>query len=127
MTSPTQREAPEKIWLSDAPALHDLTFRDVITRDPSSLGHPCIEYTRSDLLPASVGGGGWRPIETAPKDGRHLLLWTMSECPIVSAHWVEFEGHGYWAFDEALIGEIAGSVEDATHWMPLPTPPGEKS
>jgi len=49
----------------------------------------------------------WQPIETAPKDGKEILVW----CPVV----------GY-----AVVRAWNGSGErlsEPTHWMPLPGPP----
>lgn len=66
----------------------------------------------------------WRPIETAPKDGSDMLLWcSNSEPRIVQGRWAEFGGEGWWGFSESLLSDIVGQIEDATHWMPLPSPP----
>lgn len=65
----------------------------------------------------------WRDISSAPKDGRHILLW-QDPFPIV-AHWAEFdeipEG-GFWCPSENLIADVVGGCE-STHWMPLPEGP----
>ena len=68
---------------------------------------------------------GWKPIETAPKDGTHILAYrvpigirftSMTNPPTV-VHW----------FDDGFytsVNEIAPERPfDATHWMPLPEPP----
>ena len=62
----------------------------------------------------------WQPIETAPKDGEVILIFTPGTYPQVTAafyraecelqHW-QATGHR-WHFPE-----------DPTHWMPLPEPP----
>jgi hypothetical protein len=79
-------------------------------------------------------GDGWQPIETAPKDGTPVLIarveYTEGKSPEVAevdvgaylydagmntpdgyepAYW-------YWASDN-------GSIEEPTHWMPLPPAP----
>lgn len=72
-------------------------------------------------------GGGWRPIETAPKDGTKVQLWLRapySRC--VTAQW--FEPWGNWqdgGFPSDLdeFSGIGSSVP--THWRPLPAPPAE--
>ena len=70
----------------------------------------------------------WQPIETAPKDGRGIILIDMG-APVPEA------GIGYWAGDlwscvdpspEALADRAtiqAITWLHPTHWMPLPAPP----
>jgi hypothetical protein len=64
---------------------------------------------------------GWQPIETAPKDGTSVLLYTASGL-------IE----GYWSFGEweqcAIYCTYDGAGGPAfgckpTHWMPLPASP----
>jgi hypothetical protein len=59
----------------------------------------------------------WQPIETAPQDGRAVLLWapaTEGLTPLYSvATWHPDAG---WCIDE---------LRAATHWRPLPAPPTE--
>lgn len=57
----------------------------------------------------------WQPIETAPKDGQHILI-AMPSGTIVSAVWYA----GGWEVDHTGSDE-----QHATHWMPLPEPPTE--
>lgn len=66
----------------------------------------------------------WHPIETAPKDGRLILLYPSrcwcddvnSDCEV-----------GYWDHDfETWAAATSTRAEDyhgPTHWMPLPDPP----
>lgn len=67
----------------------------------------------------------WQPIETAPKDGRPILIYVRGpgrEGPVGYfdvGRWIEreyFTGGKYWAFNVTMFG-------DATEWMPLPDPP----
>lgn len=64
----------------------------------------------------------WQPIETAPKDGRMVLLYP-SRC------WCDEDDRGevaYWDADFSEwvgIGPIAEDYTGPTHWMPLPDPP----
>jgi hypothetical protein len=56
--------------------------------------------------------GRWQPIETAPKDGTRLFLWS----PDLGYH----AGHWENAQWKTLTGFNAGGP---THWMPLPERP----
>lgn len=69
---------------------------------------------------ARQSDGGWQPIETAPRDGEVVLIFTPRTYPRVTAgHWrddlamVHWQAHGHrWHLDE-----------DVTHWRPLPPAP----
>jgi len=61
----------------------------------------------------------WQPIETAPKDGRDMLL--------AGVHLLDgprqFVG-GWWQSEEDWADEDARRINfRATHWMPLPEAP----
>lgn len=60
---------------------------------------------------------GWKPIETAPKDGRPVLLWWPYWHPHqpVIGHW----RHSQWNSELALTNCGPGPL----YWMSLPTPP----
>lgn len=62
-------------------------------------------------------GGGWQPIETAPKDGYDILVSRsyLGE-PVRLAFWDEARG-GQWSIWPGR------ECIDPTHWMPLPSPP----
>lgn len=70
----------------------------------------------------------WQPIETAPRDGTDILL---RGRPIHLPDDLEIPGPvtltGYWdVIDAAFCVTTAswlGPFMEATHWMPLPTPP----
>ena len=79
--------------------------------------------------PPTAQAEGWRPIETAPKDGTYLLLWEQySTNPFVGC-WA----FGVWAVSHEHVDAEGGwdganvvdsiSQERITHWMPLPNPP----
>lgn len=55
----------------------------------------------------------WQPIETAPKDGRHVLAWRIHSGTSKVTRW--FGPWNAWAFDNACW--------HPTHWQPLPDPP----
>jgi hypothetical protein len=67
----------------------------------------------------------WRAIETAPKDGTAVLLYSpdSTEPQIFIGHFIEFEGEAgrwqdYWREDGCWPIHA-----EPTHWMPLPKPP----
>lgn len=84
-------------------------------------------------------GGGWQPIETAPKDGTRILSTggrpdlhyddfpeTAPPPEAVVIWWNDngqFDPAG-WRFCSYDSGYY-GDWEDPTHWMPLPAPPAE--
>jgi Protein of unknown function (DUF551) len=68
----------------------------------------------------------WQPIETAPTNGKWVLLWWLgvTDCPIVG-----YRGHKGWcspigSWEGYLEGKTVGSP---THWRPLPNPPSMKT
>lgn len=70
---------------------------------------------------------GWRPIETAPKDGTQILVYGIYRDELFnkdtkpSVHVVLYQ-YDLW---EITGGCIYQSWVDATHWQPLPKPPQE--
>ena len=72
----------------------------------------------------------WQPIETAPKDGTHVLLfYPHYKLPVCIGNYIQTERreHGvviyqkeYWSSRSWL--EI-GDIPEPTHWMPLPSDP----
>jgi len=73
---------------------------------------------------------GWRPIETAPRDGTEILV-DFGRCGIHSVAWCEAaSGITIWCVDDRKFGPYAlrGYVEtDVKGWMPLPAPPAESA
>lgn len=77
---------------------------------------PSLDYVRG-FQDARVSA--WRPIDTAPKDGRELLIWTEhGGCWLV-----------YWDKEEAafLVTDGKNTLYPrgglATHWQPIPLAP----
>lgn len=76
---------------------------------------------KAEVARLSPEGGGWRPIESAPKDGTAIQVF----CPT----W--YRGGGgqdvvIWMNFTDRPGWYGSSVEaplDPTHWMPLPAAP----
>ena len=57
---------------------------------------------------------GWRPIDTAPKDGTTVLV--ANDKYVAEGSFFT----GYWSWGMPIADEI-----QPTHWMPLPPPPTE--
>ena len=63
----------------------------------------------------------WQPIETAPKDGRPVIV-RLDEGEIIVARFSRDKiGTGWW--DEHANSCQSWADANATHWMPLPDPP----
>ncbi len=63
----------------------------------------------------------WQPIETAPKDGTHILVWRPDEGDRKhKAH----AGICYWRKN---CWYTSRRYQQPTHWKPLPAPPGSLS
>ena len=62
-------------------------------------------------------GDGWRPIESAPKDGSLFCGWREGKRPAL-VHWSGWAA--CWASEGQKL-EYPGT--EPTHWQPLPTPP----
>lgn len=66
----------------------------------------------------------WQPIETAPRDGTHILVATEGTIGLV---WWEdyavelYDGVGWRDHGDMGWGGMIGA--EPTHWMPLPDPP----
>lgn len=59
----------------------------------------------------------WEPIETAPKDGTHVLIKRMGGLP-ATCHWFD----GGWHLSVNQRGEFSAWVwGDPTHWTALPS------
>jgi len=64
--------------------------------------------------------GQWQPIETAPKDGTPILIFT--ERGQYVADWAEFEIE-YWHVHDGKFEPRPVRGPAPTHWIPLPDPP----
>lgn len=60
----------------------------------------------------------WQPIETAPKDGKLVLLWEPEYYQGKGGHELGLYRDGKWRSLRAFI-------LNPSHWMPLPEPPKE--
>ena len=81
---------------------------------------------------------GWKPIETAPKDGSHVLLLLGESIPDVpyvivgsfidgpmaeELGYREYAKYGAWLIWNSGVDFYCVDVTDPTHFMPLPTSP----
>ncbi len=74
-----------------------------------------------DAVAAVDGDAGWRPIETAPRDGTHILVFGPSNSKNKTymdvCAWPN-NWDGMWP-----VAYMAYAAGEPTHWMPLPSPP----
>ena len=71
-----------------------------------------------------VQASEWQPLQTAPRDGSKLDVWTENGFRYIDVFWYEGPAYPEGAFvyyDSNLRDFI--DVDDATHWMPRPAPP----
>lgn len=72
-----------------------------------------------------------QPIETAPKDGRQLLLfsyrrtWGTVGGKVERVYWLSWAGLGFWVkdLDNWNEGSRIQGLREPTHWVPLPETP----
>ena len=83
----------------------------------------------SYVASASFTASAWQPIETAPKDGATVLVWSpMFGGRVFFGSWDENryakKPRPYWSFnDERVWGTNRVRQEQPTYWMPLPSAP----
>lgn len=81
---------------------------------------------------------GWREIESAPKDGTHILItsfntanwsdgvdrsyWQTQTAHFSNGHWVT-ESYPDSQYGYSEIEYLTAYASGPTHWQPLPTPP----
>lgn len=69
---------------------------------------------------------GWQPIETAPKDGTHILLFCPNDEPqIVVGYWLHDGSEIWdgWAFADEALSDIEPDGPNPTHWKEKPDTP----
>jgi hypothetical protein len=70
-------------------------------------------------LAAALEAHQWRPIDTAPRDGKVILGFPKIYAVVGYTDWA-----GEWVEDDASDWWCASLlVPQPTHWMPLPNPP----
>jgi hypothetical protein len=72
---------------------------------------------KAEAALSAAKGGGWLPIESAPKDGTEILIFRDYAAVKV--------GGGYWSIHQRcwIHGGYMCWQLPPTHWQPLPTPP----
>ena len=67
----------------------------------------------------------WQPIETAPKDGQHVLLACGQDPPdfVCEGYYEEDGDRGWFQANTHWTDAHDGSLWNVTHWMPLPPHP----
>ena len=69
----------------------------------------------------------WRPIETAPKDGTHVLIWSKPWALCWHGYWQHEKPPGWPSYLEWFPHWTRTNFCDPkllpTHWMSLPDPP----
>lgn len=61
----------------------------------------------------------WQPIQTAPKDGTVVLVWSEGDYHLAS--YIDGPVPGWLQKDACFV--LSGHMEPPTHWRPLPLPP----
>lgn len=65
----------------------------------------------------------WQPIETAPRTGKMVLMWSR-KAGFIAANWPEGCAPGEWLkIGTDWRGSSHWRAQEATHWTPLPKAP----
>ena len=95
-----------------------------VAGNDDDVAHASVEFI-DRAIAFLADGEGWRPIETAPKDGESILVACGGKYPSVDqAEWsTEWDDDGMWhaTGGKRKSGNSLGYVP--THWSPLPSPP----
>lgn len=79
---------------------------------------------------------GWRPINTAPKDGTLIILHDAVRVASGVGRWRhvssrdtlnDIDGVAQFSREYGWRSASDKSIDDATHWMPIPDAPSEKA
>lgn len=107
-------------------AFEDARTNSTTINDMSGNPHHWSVVQGIKAVVALAARSGWRPIETAPKDGTAILLYcddhVSAEFGSVIGFWSEDDG-GDWYASEAHSSPLFWASDRPTHWQPLPEPP----
>lgn len=68
----------------------------------------------------------WQPIETAPKDGRAIMVNdTQFPGEMNLAHWTNGEEWSGWVYTDELLADAIPLGPCPTHWIDIPPLPGK--
>jgi hypothetical protein len=67
----------------------------------------------------------WRKIETAPKDGRVILLFENIDAGCINTGYWSGGNNGEWQSNGCIDDYL--TFENPTHWLPLPELPKEEN
>ena len=65
----------------------------------------------------------WQPIETAPRDGTVVDLWSVRGFRYTNAAWDLVGGEETWGWTDSYNHAFIEDAGPFTHWQPLPAPP----
>lgn len=132
MTTPTPQADPVKLAEEILPVLCDEVGLHVAARLAKAVADKILSALRRHAEKTLVAEG-WQPIETAPKDGRDVLLWWQTCARPVIGHWTyddcwETRPKGWRGSREGWLSDgdqcIARNQSDCILWMPVPANPG---
>jgi len=64
----------------------------------------------------------WQPIETAPRDGTEVIVWSKQQSSPYLATWDDTHG---WMVPDTCPHSWTELLVMPTHWTTMPTPPAE--
>lgn len=108
------KELPERITITVCPKCKAIGDLDNARCAQCGERRCEVQYVRADLATV-VPLPRWQGIESAPKDGREILVWTKSQ---------EVEKAVYLARKDGWVSPDGGYGYEPSHWMPLPSTPG---
>ena len=77
---------------------------------------------------------GWRPIETAPKDGREVIVgvdiasvWiTRGAFYVAPGERDTPDSVGWWSYKHSVTQQKLEGIYEPTHWLPMPETPSDR-
>ncbi len=69
----------------------------------------------------------WQPLQTAPRDGSKVDVWTQDGFRYIDVFWYEGPAYpeGAFVYFDSELRDLI-DVDDATHWMHPPAPPSHE-
>lgn len=129
MTSPTLQALEEQVARLAKSHIIGAVL-DAATETPARTDKRATDCARSIITLITETGlaapEGWRPIESAPKNGTPVDLWVLWACGsrveaqrATGARWRD----GFWHANGIQLSPCSGIVPNITHWQPLPAAP----